>query len=167
MEVAAVVSVVSAVAGIAGSQIAAHKQRKFARQSQAEERKQRAIANRQAALERRRSIRQALAQARVQRAQAMQAGFQAGGGFGSSVPVGIASSLGTDVSTALGASQTQFASQVGIAESQTRQAGFMQSAQNAGTTGFAGALGGIAQIGGAFSDASALRGLSNFIGIGV
>lgn len=158
--VAAIVSVVSSVAGFVGKRRQEKKVRAAMEQAQAEERKQRAIANRQAALDRRRSIRQSIAATRVTQAQLVNQSF----GIGGSATSGALSATGTDLATAIGASQTQFAAQSGIAASQNRQASALQTAQNAanGTNFWTG----LAQVGSIFSDASTLRGLSNFTGIG-
>lgn len=153
--VAVVATVFSAVSGFVGQK----KQQKAMRQAANEERKQRALANRQQALERQRGIRQSVAQARVMRARAIQSGFAAGGGFGSSGALGAASSMGVDTATAIGASNTQFGAASGIASSQDAQSQFMQGAQGNMFTDFS-------QLAGVFGNASTNRGLSNFTGIG-
>jgi hypothetical protein len=157
-EAAIAVSIFSAVAGFAGQQIQRRQMKKAAANAQAEERKQRALANRQAALERRRSIRQAIAQARVQRAQAIQQGFTLGGGGDSSVPQGLASSIGSDLGASIGASQTQFAAQSGIAMSQDRQGNAMQAFQNAQGGNF---LTAASQLGGALTSVAGIWGGGN------
>lgn len=154
MEVAAAVSIFSAVVGFAGQQKQRREMKRAAATAQAEERRQRAIANRQAALERRRSIRQAIAQARVTRAQVIQQGW----GTGSSTTAGAASAVGADLSTAVGSSNTQFAAQGAIAASQNIQSQAMQDFQNAQGGN---ALTGLAQLGGAVSSVAGIWGGGN------
>lgn len=153
--VAAVAAVVSAVSGFIGQK----KQQKEMRKAANEEKKQRSLANRQQAIERQRGIRQSVAQARVMRAQAIQAGWAQGGGFSSSAPMGIATSMGMDTASAIGSSNTQFGAASGIALSQDRQSQFMQNAQGNFFTD-------LSQLSGVFSNASTNRGMSNFSGIG-
>lgn len=123
----AAVSIFSAVTGFVGQQKQRREMRQAASRAQAEERKQRAIANRQAALERQRMIRQSIAQARVTRAQLLQQGW----GTGSSVVAGATSAVGSDLGTAIGNSNTQFASQSAIAASQNVQSQALQDFQSA------------------------------------
>jgi hypothetical protein len=153
--VAVVATVFSAVSGFVGQK----KQQKAMRQAANEERKQRDIANRQQALERQRSIRQSIAQARVMRARAIQAGYASGGGFESSGAAGAASAMSVDMATAIGSSNTQFGAATGIAASQNQQSAFMQQAQGNTFTD-------LSQLAGVFGNASTNRGLSNFSGIG-
>ena len=123
----AAVSIFSAVTGFVGQQKQRREMRQAASRAQAEERKQRAIANRQAALERQRMIRQSIAQARVTRAQLLQQGW----GTGSSMVAGATSAVGSDLGTAIGNSNTQFASQSAIAASQNIQSSALQDFQQA------------------------------------
>lgn len=120
-------TIFSAVTGFVGQQKQKREMRQAANRAQAEERKQRAIANRQAALERQRMIRQSIAQARVTRAQLLQQGW----GTGSSMVAGATSAVGSDLGTAIGNSNTQFASQSAIAASQNIQSQALQDFQNA------------------------------------
>lgn len=154
MEVAAAVSIFSAVAGFAGQQQQKRKMKQAASRAQAEERKQRAIANRQAALERQRSIRQSIAQARVTRAQLLSQGW----GTGSSMVAGATSAVGADLGGAIGASTTQFGAQTAIAGSQNIQSGAMQDFQSAQGGNF---LTGVSQLGGAVSTVAGIWGGGN------
>lgn len=126
-EVAIAATIFSAVAGFVGQRKQKRETRRAAEQAQAEERKQRALANRQAAIERRRQIRQAIAQSRVTRAQLINQSF----GVGGSATEGAGSAVLTDLSTSIGASQTQAAVASGIAASEDRRAQALQAFQNA------------------------------------
>lgn len=154
-EAAAVVSIASAIFGAASTIKAQRDQRKAARSAAAEERKQRALANRQQALERRRSIRQSIAQSRVLQAQAASFGFSGSGGGMTSFSSGMGSAAASDMGTAIGASQTQFATAGAIAESQNRQSAALQAFENAKHNW----MGTVAQVSGAFANVDTLRGL--------
>jgi hypothetical protein len=159
MVVGAVAAVFSAVTGFIGKRKQQKEMREAASRAQNEERKQRAIANRQAALERQRSIRQAIAQSRVTRAQVINQTF----GVGGSAAEGAGSAIMTDAGTAIGASQTQFAAQSGIAASQNRQSQAMQDFQNAQGDNFWTTA---SQIGGMVSSVAGIKGGGSMFGVG-
>lgn len=153
-EVTAAAAIFSAVVGVAGQVKQRRDMRKAASRAQDEERKQRAIANRQAALDRQRQIRQTIAQARVTRAQLLQQGW----GTGSSSVAGAMSAVGSDVGTAIGNSNTQFASQSAIATSQNIQSGALQDFQRAQGGNF---LTGLSQLGSAVGTVAGVWGGGN------
>lgn len=113
--VAAVATVVSAVAGV-GSAIASNRrQRKIAR----EQRRQNEIRNRLARQQQARNIRRQLAASRVRAAEAQQAGF-AFGVPGSTSQQQAVGAQATDFASSVGAAQQQLGVQELVAESQNR-----------------------------------------------
>lgn len=116
--VAAIATVVSAVAGIGSAVVQRKQQKKVAK----EQRRQNMLANKQAARDRARNIRQAVAQQRVVTAEAQQAGFQFGVP-GSSAVQGAVQGGQTDLAGNIAASNQQFSIQSLIGESQDKIAG--------------------------------------------
>ena len=126
----------------------------------AEQRKQQAISNAQQAVARSRAIRQSIAQSRVARAELESRAFAGG-------PEGVGQSITGDTASAVGAAQTQEATQFGISQSQDRQAQFQLQAQSANRFD---TLAGVANLGltglnlqqqGAFSGLGSLFGGGN------
>lgn len=149
--IATIATIASAGASIIGQQ----RQARSARRSRAAQEQAARVQNRQATLRRQRSIRQALAQSRVRRAQAVSAGFGVGAPGASGV-AGAVSGIQSDVGSAVGFSGQQF----GLEQSRV---GFLNQAANFQSQGAQqGALfGGISGIAGIFSNEQNLRGIQN------
>jgi len=111
-----------AVLGIIGGAV---QQRKVAKA----QRKQNKIANRTAAIKRSRDIRLAIAQRRIQVAEAQSAGFSLGVA-GSTAVQGATAGLTSDTASSIKASNVQFTGQQQIASLQDDISGFQQTAGN-------------------------------------
>ncbi len=112
------------------------------RKASKEQKKQNNIKNRIEATKRVRGIKRSIAASRIRRAELQASGF-AGGISGSSAVSGAVGSLGSDVSSSIGASNQQFTGQQAIIDSQNKIAGFQSQAQM---------FSGIANIAGQFDD---------------
>lgn len=115
--------IVTAVAGVASI----FQQRKAGK----EERRQIEIQNRIEATKRVRNIKQAIAAARIRRAEVQAAGFQLGVAGGTAAQ-GAAAGVTGDLASTIGAANLQFTGQQAIAASQNRVSSLQQSASTFG-----------------------------------
>lgn len=116
--------IVAAVAGV----VNIFQQRKAGK----EQRRQIEIQNRIEATKRVRNIKQAIAEARIRRAEVEAAGFQLGVSGGTAAQ-GAAAGVTGDLASTIGAANLQFTGQQAIAASQNRVSSFQQSASTFGS----------------------------------
>lgn len=149
--VAAVATIIGAVASGAAAIVNNRRQRKIAREQQ----RQNEVRNRIERFNQARRIRQSIAQQRVQQAEAEQAAFQFGVAGGTNVQQAVGAQT-TDLSSAIGASQVGTGANELITASQNRVSS-IQSQSNPFST--------IASISGGFTDEQQNRAVAETIGI--